>query len=220
MYNTPKVTSLRPQPHILQYLINELVFGRKIPSESTWKIFILPGIFLCWILGVVPQAQGCCLSKKRLNLQNTNTSRCPSNIVVLHSGFFLSYCSIWDAAKTVTKHHEQTSVQMKYFLPDLQNDTCSFQKNQFQLLSCKEGGVRMNRFWKQQERLTTNVNETWLFQPFSAWPRKWQTSGKWRCNSFALLSGVLLSFLHCTPSSPVHSAIGREGQRHGRLCPY
>lgn len=48
----------------LQYLINELVFGRKTPSESTWKIFTLPGIFLCCILGVVAQAQGCCLSKK------------------------------------------------------------------------------------------------------------------------------------------------------------
>lgn len=44
----------------LQYLIN----GRKIPSESTWKIFTLPGIILCCILAMVPQAQGCCLSKK------------------------------------------------------------------------------------------------------------------------------------------------------------
>lgn len=48
----------------LQYLINELVFGRKTPSESTWKIFTLPGISLCCTLGVVAQAQGCCLSTK------------------------------------------------------------------------------------------------------------------------------------------------------------
>lgn len=72
----------------LQYLINELVFGRKTPSESTWKIFTLPGIFLCCILGVVAQAQGCCLSKRRLHLQTTNTLRCPGNIVVLCSDYF------------------------------------------------------------------------------------------------------------------------------------
>lgn len=75
---------------------------------------------------------------------------------------------------------------------------------EFQLLSYKEGGVRMKRFWRLQERLITNIKETLLFQPLSAWPKKWKTSGKWRCNSFALLSDLLLSFLHCNPSSPVH----------------
>lgn len=42
----------------LQYLINELVFGRITPSKTTLKIITLSGICQCHTLTVVPQAQG------------------------------------------------------------------------------------------------------------------------------------------------------------------
>lgn len=127
--------------------------------------------------------------------------------------FSKTYYSIWDAAKIMTKHHEPLSIwlRMKFFLPDLQNDICRCLKNQFKLLSYKEEGVRKKRLWRLQKRLIIIIEETSLFQSSSACPRKQKTSGKWRCNSFAVLSGALLPFLHCTPSSPIHSAIWING---------
>lgn len=156
MYNAPYVTSPRPQPHI-PAILNKWAGLWKNNSfkehlKDYYSLWYLPMSY------INSGTTGTGKEKKKGGEKTQSSKYQHTELSQLHCVFsFKTYYSICDAAKIMTKHHKPLSIwpKIKYFLPDLQNDICRFLKNQFKLLSYKEGGVRKKEALKTARKFNS-----------------------------------------------------------------
>lgn len=143
----------------LQYLITELVFGTKTPSESIWKNFTLPGIFLCCILGVVSQAQRCISKKDSIFITLSH----PGNIVVLCSVFFLKLLFYLGCSKNYDKT-SQASISSNEIFPSWHPEWhLQLPKESVPIAQLQGGRNENEEVLKTARKVITNIKEASLF---------------------------------------------------------